>query len=129
MAGQKFQYDESGGTFFYFLLSFLALILIPTTLYYWPRKKKEGSFMIFILTNFNCCLQQKSSAFQHGSHRTHTHTPEHLLFGQICLTYAKWELRMAYILVHMQLKRAPPEYPNRKPITIISRILCVCVFQ
>ncbi|XP_037933233.1 translocation protein SEC63 homolog [Teleopsis dalmanni] len=41
MAGQKFQYDESGGTFYYFLLSFLALILIPTTLYYWPRKKKE----------------------------------------------------------------------------------------
>ncbi|XP_031640767.1 translocation protein SEC63 homolog isoform X1 [Contarinia nasturtii] len=41
MAGQKFQYDESGGTFFYFLLSFLALILIPATLYYWPRKKKE----------------------------------------------------------------------------------------
>ncbi len=42
MAGQKFQYDESGGTFFYFVLSFLALILIPTTIYYWPKKKKEG---------------------------------------------------------------------------------------
>jgi len=42
MAGQKFQYDESGGTFYYFVLSFLALVLIPTTIYYWPRKKKEG---------------------------------------------------------------------------------------
>ncbi|XP_017776531.1 PREDICTED: translocation protein SEC63 homolog [Nicrophorus vespilloides] len=41
MGGQKFQYDESGGTFFYFLLSFLALTLIPATLYYWPRKQKE----------------------------------------------------------------------------------------
>lgn len=41
MGGQKFQYDESGGTFYYFLLSFLALVLIPTTLYTWPRKKKE----------------------------------------------------------------------------------------
>ncbi|CAG9771193.1 unnamed protein product [Ceutorhynchus assimilis] len=39
--GQKFQYDESGGTFFYFLLSFLALILIPVTIFYWPRKKKR----------------------------------------------------------------------------------------
>ncbi|XP_072401272.1 translocation protein SEC63 homolog [Diabrotica undecimpunctata] len=39
--GQKFQYDESGGTFFYFLLSFLALILIPATFYYWPKKKKR----------------------------------------------------------------------------------------
>ncbi|CAD7082952.1 unnamed protein product [Hermetia illucens] len=41
MGGQKFQYDESGGTFYYFLLSFLALVLIPTTIYAWPRKKKE----------------------------------------------------------------------------------------
>lgn len=42
MAGQKFQYDESGGTFFYFILSFLALILIPATFYFWPKKKTEG---------------------------------------------------------------------------------------
>jgi preprotein translocase subunit Sec63 len=42
MAGQKFQYDESGSTFFYFILSFLALILIPATIYFWPKKKKEG---------------------------------------------------------------------------------------
>ncbi|XP_044728876.1 translocation protein SEC63 homolog isoform X2 [Chrysoperla carnea] len=41
MGGQKFQYDESGGTFFYFLLSFLALILIPATYFYWPRKRQE----------------------------------------------------------------------------------------
>ncbi|XP_075232582.1 translocation protein Sec63 isoform X3 [Lycorma delicatula] len=40
MGGQKFQYDESGGTFFYFLLSFLALLLIPGTYYWWPRKQK-----------------------------------------------------------------------------------------
>lgn len=42
MAGQKFQYDESGGTFFYFILSFLALILIPATFYFWPKKRQEG---------------------------------------------------------------------------------------
>ena len=42
MAGQKFQYDESGSTFFYFILSFLALILIPATVYFWPKKKAEG---------------------------------------------------------------------------------------
>lgn len=42
MAGQKFQYDESGATFFYFILSFLALLLIPGTYYWWPRKQKEG---------------------------------------------------------------------------------------
>lgn len=41
MGGQKFQYDESGGTFFYFILSFLALILIPATVYFWPKTKKK----------------------------------------------------------------------------------------
>ncbi|XP_031848650.1 translocation protein Sec63 [Nomia melanderi] len=41
MSGQKFQYDESGGTFFYFLLSFLALLLIPGTYYLWPRCPKQ----------------------------------------------------------------------------------------
>ncbi|XP_033224436.1 translocation protein SEC63 homolog [Belonocnema kinseyi] len=40
MGGQKFQYDESGGTFFYFLLSFLALLLVPATYYLWPRCSK-----------------------------------------------------------------------------------------
>lgn len=46
MGGQKFQYDESGGTFFYFLLSFLALLLIPSTYYWWPRKQVEGKVTI-----------------------------------------------------------------------------------
>jgi len=41
MAGAKFQYDESGGTFFYFLLSFLALVVIPCTYYFWPKDEKE----------------------------------------------------------------------------------------
>jgi translocation protein SEC63 len=48
MGGQKFQYDESGGTFFYFLISFLALLLIPGTYYYWPRRVFEGN--IFFLS-------------------------------------------------------------------------------
>lgn len=41
MGGQKFQYDENGGTFLYFLLSFLALILIPATYYWWPHKSDQ----------------------------------------------------------------------------------------
>lgn len=53
MGRQKFQYDESGGTFFYFLLSFLALILIPATYFYWPRSKREEGKLFFIfLPNF-----------------------------------------------------------------------------
>lgn len=44
MAGAKFQYDESGGTFFYFLLSFLALVVIPCTYYFWPKDEKGNHF-------------------------------------------------------------------------------------
>ncbi|XP_065312208.1 translocation protein SEC63 homolog [Dermacentor albipictus] len=42
MAGAKFQYDESGGTFFYFLLSFLALVVIPCTYYFWPKDERAA---------------------------------------------------------------------------------------
>uniref|UniRef100_V5HAM7 Putative molecular chaperone sec63 endoplasmic reticulum translocon component n=2 Tax=Ixodes ricinus TaxID=34613 RepID=V5HAM7_IXORI len=42
MAGAKFQYDESGGTFFYFLLSFLALVVIPCTYYFWPKEERPA---------------------------------------------------------------------------------------
>lgn len=41
MAGSKFQYDESGGTFFIFLLSFLALLLVPSTLYLFCTRKRD----------------------------------------------------------------------------------------
>ncbi|KAL0266447.1 UNVERIFIED_CONTAM: hypothetical protein PYX00_008980 [Menopon gallinae] len=57
MAGQKFQYDESGGTFFYFLLSFLALLLIPGTCYWWPRKQKEDPEVL--VKQCNCPLCQR----------------------------------------------------------------------
>lgn len=44
MAGSKFQYDESGGTFFYFLLSFLALLVVPGTYYFWPKEPRPGKY-------------------------------------------------------------------------------------
>ncbi|TDG52912.1 hypothetical protein AWZ03_000455 [Drosophila navojoa] len=59
MAGQKFQYDESGGTFYYFVLSFLALVLIPTTIYYWPRKKKEDLSKLKEECQCPDCLKKK----------------------------------------------------------------------
>ncbi|XP_076062553.1 translocation protein Sec63 isoform X2 [Oratosquilla oratoria] len=39
MAGQKFEYDESGSTFFYFITSFLGLVLVPCTFYFWPAEE------------------------------------------------------------------------------------------
>lgn len=41
MAGQQFQYDDSGNTFFYFLTSFVGLIVIPATYYFWPRDQNS----------------------------------------------------------------------------------------
>ena len=62
MAGSKFQYDESGGTFFYFLLSFLALVVIPCTYYFWPKDERKGKlfsklifFQSFVFIS-NACL-------------------------------------------------------------------------
>ncbi|ENN75196.1 hypothetical protein HUJ04_002272 [Dendroctonus ponderosae] len=57
--GQKFQYDESGGTFFYFLLSFWALILGPVTLFYWPRKQKRNPDEEKKLCHCQPCLQKR----------------------------------------------------------------------
>lgn len=57
MSGQKFQYDESGGTFFYFLFSFLALILIPGTFYLWPRRPKPAGEFFFFFISFLLHLQ------------------------------------------------------------------------
>lgn len=72
MAGQKFQYDESGSTFFYFILSFLALILIPATFYFWPKKKTEGKFHQFLKDNSKslkkralCIRAQFSASLSH----------------------------------------------------------------
>ncbi|OXU27217.1 hypothetical protein TSAR_007043 [Trichomalopsis sarcophagae] len=59
MSGQKFQYDESGGTFFYFLLSFLALLLIPSTFYLWPRRPKPDPEQVTKECHCDGCKKKK----------------------------------------------------------------------
>ncbi|XP_077285756.1 translocation protein Sec63 isoform X2 [Arctopsyche grandis] len=59
MAGQKFEYDESGATFFYFLLSFLALVLVPATFYYWPRRKTIDPDKSFQDCSCPGCIKKK----------------------------------------------------------------------
>ncbi|XP_078398635.1 translocation protein SEC63 homolog [Cetorhinus maximus] len=41
MAGQQFQYDDSGNTSFYFLTSFVGLLVIPATFYLWPKDQND----------------------------------------------------------------------------------------
>ncbi|XP_037079995.1 translocation protein SEC63 homolog [Pollicipes pollicipes] len=41
MAGQKFEYDESGSTFYYFLLCFLGLVLAPASYVYFLKDDKK----------------------------------------------------------------------------------------
>ncbi|KAL9699667.1 hypothetical protein quinque_003108 [Culex quinquefasciatus] len=107
MGGQKFQYDESGGTFFYFILSFLALILIPATVYFWPRKKKEEAIqpggvpinqrsfqaLDFPLPCFNLAAEpcQLGLDFQHNGIQlanAFLQGPNQLLLGVACLLQA-----------------------------------------
>ncbi|XP_029167559.1 translocation protein SEC63 homolog [Nylanderia fulva] len=59
MSGQKFQYDESGGTFFYFLLSFLALLLVPGTYYLWPRCPKQDPDQVAKECQCDGCKKKK----------------------------------------------------------------------
>ncbi|XP_046410511.1 translocation protein SEC63 homolog [Neodiprion pinetum] len=59
MSGQKFQYDESGGTFFYFLLSFLALLLVPGTYYLWPRRPKQDPELLSRECQCDGCKKKK----------------------------------------------------------------------
>lgn len=54
MAGQKFEYDETGKSFLYFILSFLALILIPSSFYLWPKKQSKGKKKLFFITSCVC---------------------------------------------------------------------------
>lgn len=51
MAGQQFQYDDSGNTFFYFLTSFVGLIVIPATYYLWPRDQNAGKAWFWLNAN------------------------------------------------------------------------------
>lgn len=55
MAGQKFEYDETGKSFLYFILSFLALILIPSSFYLWPKKQSKGKKKYFLLLRVCVC--------------------------------------------------------------------------
>lgn len=92
MAGQKFQYDESGGTFFYFLLSFLALILIPATLYYWPRKKKEGTCYQISDSGNVVTIQIKEKKNKYISHRL-------LFLSSVTLAYVACNVRTIAIAI------------------------------
>uniref|UniRef100_A0A8C1T6P6 Translocation protein SEC63 homolog n=1 Tax=Cyprinus carpio TaxID=7962 RepID=A0A8C1T6P6_CYPCA len=58
MAGQQFQYDDSGNTFFYFLTSFVGLIVIPATYYLWPRDQNAGKapYANTLRATHSCCL-------------------------------------------------------------------------
>ncbi|XP_011307375.1 translocation protein SEC63 homolog [Fopius arisanus] len=70
MSGQKFQYDESGGTFFYFLLSFLALILVPGTYYLWPRSPKQDPDQLSRKCRCPDCQRKKEILAQQNPGKT-----------------------------------------------------------
>lgn len=57
MAGQQFQYDDSGNTFLYFLTSFVGLIVIPATYYLWPRDQNSEQVRLKTIRHvYRSCL-------------------------------------------------------------------------
>ncbi|XP_059838975.1 translocation protein SEC63 homolog [Hypanus sabinus] len=70
MAGQQFQYDDSGNTSFYFLTSFVGLLVIPATFYLWPRDQNDEERRIKTLGKVHRrCLwyQLRSGKSSHSS--------------------------------------------------------------
>ncbi|XP_062896877.1 translocation protein SEC63 homolog [Mobula hypostoma] len=70
MAGQQFQYDDSGNTSFYFLTSFVGLLVIPATFYLWPKDQNDEERRIKTLGKVHRrCLwyQLRSGKSSHSS--------------------------------------------------------------
>ncbi|KDR11817.1 translocation protein SEC63 homolog [Zootermopsis nevadensis] len=109
MGGQKFQYDESGGTFFYFLLSFLALLLIPGTYYWWPHNRKEETTV-----NECQCDDCKKKKFLLRSNEPWKGTKH--LFTKL-LIISGW---LILILVAYKVSQFDYEYANFDPYEILG---------
>ncbi|XP_063220151.1 translocation protein SEC63 homolog [Bacillus rossius redtenbacheri] len=111
MGGQKFQYDESGGTFFYFLLSFLALLLIPATYYWWPRKQKQDQKQLEKECQCRGCQKKKVMLL------TKQPWKETKQILQIVLILSGWTV---LILLAYKVSQFDYEYANFDPYEILG---------
>uniref|UniRef100_A0AAX7U6T5 Translocation protein SEC63 homolog n=1 Tax=Astatotilapia calliptera TaxID=8154 RepID=A0AAX7U6T5_ASTCA len=110
MAGQQFQYDDSGNTFFYFLTSFVGLIVIPATYYLWPRDQNAEQLRLKSLRRVHGrCLWYRLRLMKSQQSIVPTLKKAALLFG--------W---LVFLLLAYKVSKLDREYQEYNPYEVLS---------
>ncbi|TRY99183.1 hypothetical protein DNTS_001981 [Danionella cerebrum] len=110
MAGQQFQYDDSGNTFFYFLTSFVGLIVIPATYYLWPRDQNAEQLRLKSLRRVHGrCLWYRLQLLKSQQSIVPTLKKAALLFGWVVFLF------LAY-----KVSKLDREYQEYNPYEVLS---------
>uniref|UniRef100_A0A3Q4HXA3 SEC63 homolog, protein translocation regulator n=1 Tax=Neolamprologus brichardi TaxID=32507 RepID=A0A3Q4HXA3_NEOBR len=108
MAGQQFQYDDSGNTFFYFLTSFVGLIVIPATYYLWPRDQNAQLRLKSLRRVHGRCLWYRLRLMKSQQSIVPT-LKAALLFG--------W---LVFLLLAYKVSKLDREYQEYNPYEVLS---------
>ncbi|XP_006626026.1 translocation protein SEC63 homolog [Lepisosteus oculatus] len=110
MAGQQFQYDDSGNTFFYFLTSFVGLIVIPATYYLWPRDQNAEQLRLKALRKVHGrCLWYRLRLMKSQRSIIPTLKKVALLFG--------WAV---FLLLAYKVSKLEREYQEYNPYEVLN---------
>ncbi|KAM9550983.1 translocation protein SEC63 homolog isoform 2-T2 [Salvelinus alpinus] len=110
MAGQQFQYDDSGNTFFYFLTSFVGLIVIPATYYLWPRDQNAEQLRLKSLRKVHGrCLWYRLRLMKSQQSIIPTLKKAGLLFG--------WAI---FLLLAYKVSKLDREYQEYNPYEVLG---------
>uniref|UniRef100_A0A672FZ44 J domain-containing protein n=1 Tax=Salarias fasciatus TaxID=181472 RepID=A0A672FZ44_SALFA len=110
MAGQQFQYDDSGNTFFYFLTSFVGLIVIPATYYLWPRDQNAEQLRLKSLRRVHGrCLWYRLRLMKSQQSIVPTLKKAALLFG--------WAV---FLLLAYKVSKLDREYQEYNPFEVLN---------
>ncbi|KAM9783059.1 translocation protein SEC63 homolog [Neosynchiropus ocellatus] len=110
MAGQQFQYDDSGNTFFYFLTSFVGLIVIPATYYLWPRDQNAEQLRLKSLRRVHGrCLWYRLRLMKSQQSIIPTLKKAALLFGWV-----------VFLLLAYKVSKLDREYQEYNPYEVLS---------
>ncbi|TNN71634.1 Translocation protein SEC63 [Liparis tanakae] len=110
MAGQQFQYDDSGNTFFYFLTSFVGLIVVPATYYLWPRDQNAEQLRLKSLRRVHGrCLWYRLRLMKSQQSIVPTLKKAALLFG--------WAI---FLLLAYKVSKLDREYQEYNPYEVLN---------
>ncbi|KAG8444697.1 hypothetical protein GDO86_009750 [Hymenochirus boettgeri] len=110
MAGQQFQYDDSGNTFFYFLTSFVGLIVIPATYYLWPRDQNSEQIRLKNIRHiYRSCLWYQLKSIKPQRNLLPTIKKIILLLG--------WAL---FMFLAYKVSKTDREYQEYNPYEVLS---------